>query len=153
MWSGPQKTTTDRASRNSCTIQVRFQYDRESRAVHAATRSARETWVARLTRPAIRTGMASKGTKGIIITPFGILETASSKWVPNTKLAVLLVLVLVLAEPDEHPLRAHVNVAHQGDLASLLLAISLVDAKCIVPAERTQQVVHPRQILGLAKTV
>jgi len=50
----------------------------------AAILSAREAWVARLTRPATRTGMASKGTKGINITPRGIFETASSKWVPNT---------------------------------------------------------------------
>lgn len=46
-----------------------------------------------------------------------------------------------------------VYITHPSHLLVAFQQVQLIDAECIVPAERTQQVVHPRQILRPAKTL
>ena len=61
-----------------------------------------------------------------------------------------------MTEPGADPYKrfksSFVDVAHKQDLLTSLGKIILVDTECIIPVEGTQQVVHPRQILGPAAT-
>jgi hypothetical protein len=41
-----------------------------------------------------------------------------------------------------------INISHHNNLMAFSLKVTLMDTECIVPAERTQQVVRPQQILA-----
>lgn len=63
------------------------------------------------------------------------------KWITRTMSEVNLAITLCIDE------------VHAKNLLLSFPQVILIDTECFVPAERTQQVVHPGQILGPAKTL
>ena len=62
-------------------------------------------------------------------------------------------LVFSFPEPNSGLVAFAVYISHERDLMTSFLNVRLVDAECIEPSERTQQVTDPRQILGCAMTL